>query len=222
MNFQLTMVSQNAKTGAIPVTISSRETCPATCPFYNKGCYAKTGRTAIHWKKVTSGERGTNFDEFVIKIRNIARGSLWRHNVSGDLPHNNGNIDVSMLKKLVSANRGRKGFTYTHHLLNEHNVALIQEANRKGFTINASTESVEIADEVMTNHQIPAVAVVNSDEKRRFFTTTSGRKVIVCPATIHDKVNCASCGLCQLSDRSFIIAFPAHGIAKKTVNEIVS
>jgi hypothetical protein len=27
--------------------------------------------------------------------------------------------------------------------------------------------------------------------------------------------------LCQQADREFIIAFPAHGTAKKTVNEIV-
>ena len=90
-----------------------------------------------------------------------------------------------------------------------------------GFTVNVSTESVEYADKVMTEYKLPAVAVVNSDKTDRFYKTESGRKVITCPATIHENVTCATCGLCQVADREFIIAFPAHGVAKKTVNQIV-
>jgi hypothetical protein len=102
-------------------------------------------------------------------------------------------------------------------------VQVIKDANAGGFTINASTESVEVADQVMTEHNIPAVAVIPSTESRRFFHTESGRKVVVCPAKIHKgKVNCSTCGLCQQSDREFIIAFPAHGTAKKTVDAIVT
>ena len=128
-----------------------------------------------------------------------------------------------MVDSLVRANKGRKGFTYTHHVLNTHNVKVIQNANANGFTISASTESVEVADSVMSEHNIPAVAVIPSTESRRFFHTESGRKVIVCPAKIHKgKVNCASCGLCQQPDREFIIAFPAHGTAKKAVDAIVT
>jgi hypothetical protein len=91
-----------------------------------------------------------------------------------------------------------------------------------GFTVNASCESVDDADHVMTEYNIPAVAVVHSNQTQRFYTTTSGRKVITCPATIHENVTCSTCGLCQKADREFVIAFPAHGIAKKTVNEIVT
>ena len=97
-----------------------------------------------------------------------------------------------------------------------------QNANALGFTVNASCESVDDADRVMSEHNIPAVAVVNSNQTDRFYTTTNGRKVITCPATIHENVTCATCGLCQQSDREFVIAFPAHGTAKKTVNSIVS
>ena len=217
-----TQVSSNSKTGPIPTSTSDRESCPTTCPFYNKGCYAKYGPQAIHWRKVTSGERGATYDEFVAQVRKIQRGQLWRHNVSGDLQHNNGNIDYLKLRKLIDANKGRKGFTYTHHVLNDHNVICLQNANGMGFTINVSCESVEVADGVMSEYQIPAVSVIPSTESRRFFNTSSGRKVIVCPATIHDNVNCSTCGLCQKVDREFIIGFPAHGVAKKTVNEIVT
>lgn len=221
MQVALTMVSSNTKTGPIPTTTSDRATCPTTCPFYDKGCYAKSGSQAIHWRKVSNAERGFVWDEFVNQIRKIAKNQIWRHNVSGDLQHNNGNIDYKKLRQLIMANKGRRGYTYTHHKLNEHNIVSLQNANMMGFTVNVSCESTEEADRVMTEHEIPAVAVVNSDKTDRFYKTSSGRKVITCPATIHDNVTCSTCGLCQKADRDYIIAFPAHGNAKRTVNEIV-
>lgn len=221
MQVALTMVSSNTKTGPIPTTTSDRATCPTTCPFYDKGCYAKSGPQAIHWRKVSNAERGFAWDEFVNQIRKISKNQIWRHNVSGDLQHNDGNIDYKKLRQLIMANKGRRGYTYTHHKLNEHNIVSLQNANMMGFTVNVSCESIEEADRVMTEHEIPAVAVVNSDKTDRFYKTSSGRKVITCPATIHDNVTCSTCGLCQKADRDYIIAFPAHGNAKKTVNEIV-
>ncbi len=217
----LTLVSGNSKTGPIPVSTSERATCPTSCPFYDKGCYGKYGPAAIHWRKVSENQRGGDWQEFVKQIARLPKNQLWRHNQVGDLPHNEGNIDYLKLRKLIDANKGRRGYTYTHHVLNEHNRISIENANARGFTINASTESVEVADKVMTDHGIPAVAVVPSDRTERFYRTESGRKVITCPATVYDNVNCATCGLCANADRDFIIAFPAHGVAKKTVNEIV-
>ena len=218
-----TKISSNAKTGPIPTTTSDRATCPKTCPFYDKGCYAKSGPQNIHWRKVSLGERGHQWSAFLSLVRKLQRGQLWRHNVSGDLPHDgNGIIDGDKVVDLIVANKGRKGYTYTHHQLNDTNLGIIKYANAAGFTVNVSTESVETADKVMTEHKIPAVAVVPSDRTERFYKTESGRQVITCPATIHEGVTCATCGLCQQSDRQFVIAFPAHGNAKKTVNAIVS
>jgi len=219
----LTKVSSNIKTGPIPTSTSSRETCPTTCPFYDKGCYAKAGPQNIHWGKVTTKQRGYTWLDFINQVKRIQKNQLWRHNVSGDLPHNNGDIDYIKLRQLIDANKGKKGFTYSHHILNEHNIIALQNANSLGFTVNVSTESVEYADKVMTEYSLPAVAVVNSNQTDRFYRTKSGRKVITCPATIHENVTCATCGLCQqYFFRDYIIAFPAHGNAKKTVNKLVT
>lgn len=220
MRVSFNPASSNAQLGPIPASTTEPKSCPATCPLKDV-CYAKFHFQGHQWRKVS--ERGMEWEEFLSKVRRIAPGALWRHNVSGDLPADaEGNINVEDVRGLVLANRRRKGYTYTHHVLNSENLAIIKEANANGFTISASCESVEDADKVMTEHGIPAVAVINSEESRRFFTTTNGRKVVVCPAKIHDNVNCASCGLCQKADRTVIVAFPAHGTAKKKTNGIVS
>jgi hypothetical protein len=220
----ITKVSGNGKTGPITTTRTERGSCPTTCPFYNAGCYATLGRERMQWDRLNRKETGVNWDEFVSQIRRIVpNGVLWRHNTAGDLPHNDGQIDYLKLKQLINANKNRRGFTYSHHILNDHNVIALQNANGMGFTVNVSCESVDDADRVMSEHNIPAVAVVHSEEKRRFFTTTNGRKVITCPAALHPgKVTCATCGLCQLADRKFVIAFPAHGASKRKVNDIVT
>ena len=222
MQVALTTASKNSKTGAIPTTVTERSSCPTTCPFYDQGCYAKYHLQGVHWRAVSNAERGVSWNEFTKLVRKIAKGQLWRHNVAGDLPHNNGEIDYLQLRQLIDANKGKKGYTYTHHMLNDHNRVCLENANSMGFTVNVSTESVEDADRVMTEYNLPAVAVVNSEKTDRFYKTESGRKVITCPAALFpDKVTCATCGLCQIAERQFIVAFPAHGTAKKTVNQIV-
>ena len=70
-NTHLTPKSANKKVGPIPVSTTTADTCPATCPFNNAnegGCYAEAGPLKLHWMKVTRGERGTNFSEFLEQI----------------------------------------------------------------------------------------------------------------------------------------------------------
>jgi hypothetical protein len=212
--------SGNSKTGPIPVSYTERESCPSTCPFYNKGCYAKYGPTGMWWRKVR--DLGAAWDKFCKQVKKLPKAQLWRHNVAGDLPHKNGEISYMMLRQLIMANKGKRGFTYTHHELHEHNRVCLENANLMGFTVNVSCESIEQADRVMTDYKLPAVAVVNSTKIERFYTTESGRKVITCPAVLHEDVTCSTCGICQNAKRDTIVAFPAHGIATKTVNTIVS
>jgi len=70
---------------------------------------------------------------------------LWRHNEAGDLPGEGDDIDVPKLRALVQANRGKRGFTYTHKpvLDNPQNAVAIKCANQNGFTVNLSADSIE-------------------------------------------------------------------------------
>ena len=221
MKVSFTRVSGNKKTGAIPVTVSSNDTCPQTCPFKEKGCYAKSGPLAIHWRAVSEGRRGTEWNDLLKNIKNLPKGKLWRHNVAGDLPHHDGVINRELIMALAKANKGKKGFTYTHHTLSVENIETLQLSKSFGFVINISTSSSDEADQVMTQYKLPAVCVVQSTENRKSWKTETGRKVLKCPATVADHMTCEKCGLCSHGDRDYIIAFPAHGTAKKTVNQIV-
>jgi hypothetical protein len=52
MKYRLTLKSRNKKTGPIPVSTTSADSCPPSCPFMDNGCYAKGGPLAIVWQQV--------------------------------------------------------------------------------------------------------------------------------------------------------------------------
>jgi hypothetical protein len=216
MNFHLTLKSSNVKTGAIPVSTSSAETCPPTCPFNNsQGCYAGSGPLALHWKKVTDGARGDHFADFLDKIQALPHGQLWRHNQAGDLPGNGVEIDGAALGDLVKVNFNKKGFTYTHYDPSiSNNAKYIKGSNEWGFTVNLSANTPAHADQLAALNIAPVVTVLPADQLENTLTP-AGRKIVVCPATIRDDVSCATCKLCAISNREVIIGFPVHGTQKK-------
>lgn len=218
MHVHLTRVSRNAKTGPIPVSTTSASTCPDSCPFKNNGCYAAYGPLKLHWDKVTSGERSLPWADFLAAIRRLPLGQLWRHNQAGDLPGDGEAIDAVKLLELTKANRGRRGFTYTHKPLTPQNALAIRKAVRAGFTINVSANSLAEADALLSRTRaLPVVAVVPEDAPHRG-TTPGGNKYIICPAQIRDDVSCATCGLCQNADpKRPVIAFKAHGTGKRRI-----
>ena len=219
----LTLVSRNMKTGPIPVSTTTAETCPDNCPFKAKGCYAKGGPLAIHWRKVTEGKSGMDWDTFCETIATkLPKGQLWRMNQAGDLPGENNNLDTIALGQLVQANKGKRGFTYTHKPLDTYDERLaIKRANSQGFTVNLSANSPSHADALADLDLGPVVTVLPQEQVENS-TTPAGRKIVVCPATIRDNVSCATCGLCQKVNRDCIVGFPAHGNGRKAASAIAS
>lgn len=215
MNYTLTKISNNSKTGLIPVTVSNRGTCPPSCPLLKNGCYAEGFYTQMQWDKVTIGERGTNWNEFINSIKSLPKRILWRHNVSGDLVGSNDIIDSVALSQLVQANNYKAGFTYTHYPMdNDNNVQAVKRANDGGFTVNLSANNIEQADQYKALNIAPVVVVVAEDCNKVTFTPNNN-KIVVCPAQTSDKVTCSSCGLCQKQDRDYIIGFRVHGTYTK-------
>lgn len=222
MFYVLKQVSVNRKTGPMPVSTSNSSTCPDACPIKLKGCYAKYGPTGMAWRNVDNGKAkgAVEWNEFTKEVKRLAKGSLWRHNQAGDLNGSNDVIDTVQLSQLVNANKGKRGFTYTHYpMTNVDNKIAVSLANVNGFTINLSGNDVKHADELKALNVAPVVVLMPRDAEK-VTMTPEGNKVVICPAENSDKVTCLSCGLCQLADRDYIIGFRAHGTAAKTVELI--
>jgi len=172
---------------------------------------------------VSEHKAGLAWADAMAQIKALPKGTLWRHNQSGDLPGIGAEIDPLAFGELVKANRGRRGFTYTHKPMTGPeglaNQALVSIANREGFTVNLSADDLAGADRLAALQIGPVVVILPSDQTTAT-TTPEGRKVAICPAAIADNVSCATCGVCALRDRKAIIGFPAHGVRKRAASEI--
>jgi hypothetical protein len=211
----LTPKSTNAKTGPIPVSTTSRKTCPDVCPFKKAGCYAENYGLNFLWNRVDNGTAGTDWPTFCNAIEALPAGTLWRYGQAGDLPNQSGHIDGEALGHLVQANIGKRVIAYTHcePTLGD-NAKFIKGCNDWGFTVNLSANTLEHADALVDLAIGPVVVVLDSTQNENT-TTPAGRRVVICPATIRDDVTCKTCGLCAIEDRKAIIGFPAHGTGTK-------
>lgn len=200
-------VSSNSKTGPIPVTYSARETCPESCPHYRTSCYADAGfHTRMVWDKVNA--RGSSVADVADAIRALPPGTLWRHNIAGDLPGAGETVDPVALGEIVRANIGRRGFTYTH----KKSLAAIewaQHATAWGFTVNLSADDAGECD-ALADAGLPLTCIVPTDTPKHS-TTPGGLPIVVCPAQTSDDITCATCGLCQRANRAVVVGFRAHG-----------
>jgi len=194
--FLIARRTENPITGPIMVTTSPRATCPQSCAFKKGGdgplaglCYAEHGalggyvwtlldRTPVG-RTVMNGTRVYGFDELLYIVRALEPGALWRHNIAGDLTSNNqSTIERAALRAIIDANKGRRGFTFTHYdvLTNLANRQVIEEANSNGFTINLSGNSLAHAD-ALADLRIAPVTVILPAGTKRNTTTPKGRTV---------------------------------------------
>ncbi len=226
----LTRISRNAKTGPIPVSMSEKETCPDTCPLKQGGCYAQGGPVNIHWIRLSAHKVGVTWKAFLDAVKAFPYAQLWRHNQAGDLPGIGNAIDVRRMAELVSANKGKRGFTYTHKptldgqadgKTIEANRKAIANANRNGFTVNLSADTLADAD-ALASLGIAPVATLLPSKQLTNTRTPSGRKVVICPAVTREFTTCATCQLCQRSNRSVIIGFPAHGVSTAKADAVAN
>jgi hypothetical protein len=223
LSFHLSARSSNAKTGPIPVSTSSAATCPkgTICPFKGNGCYAETGPLALHWRAVTEGSRGMPWADFLAAIAQLPQGQLWRHNQAGDIVDPNTATGRQMLSELVAANRGRRGFTYSHHRRGAVAITALRAATANGFTVNASCNSETEADAAIAAG-CRAVFVVASGDTRVSWKTPDGNRAIVCPAQRFERMDCATCKLCQARPQNVAIAFRAHGTQRRKVDAVLA
>lgn len=220
--YHLTPQSTNKKTGmGVAVSTTSKDSCPDSCPLKNNGCYAASGPLNIHWTKISNGQRGSNWKEFIQEINKLPDNWKFRYAQAGDLPGKNEYIDSKKLFELAKTIQKKKlkAWAYTHKTLNQSNVKKIKKANEMGFCINASADNLHEADEAM-DAGLPTVVVLPSDSDN-VLTTSKGRRVVVCPAQTKEGKTCSDCMLCAKTDRKFAIGFKAHGVLYKKVEKVI-
>ena len=226
--YHITEKSSNRKTGPIPVTTSSYNSCPDTCPFKGNGCYADGGPLKLHWEKTSNGERGYDFEEFLDKLNSLKenrteRIRLWQ---AGDMPGINRRINVKQTRRLVRVlQRFKDVFGFTHKPMTKENQAIIRYCNDNGVSINLSANNLKHADELANLGVGPVSVTLPHDINTKGIVTPQGRRVLICPAVLNDNVSCATCGgkrgsLCGRAERDFILGFPAHGFKKKAALEV--
>jgi hypothetical protein len=168
-----TQVSQNAKTGPIPVTITEKASCWTGCALYEKGCYAFYGALGHFWSGVSEGTRGASWEELCAKVAALPKRTLWRYAQAGDLPGTDDAIDRKLLWQLVTANRGKRVIAFTHKPVlpdtttATRNRSVIAAANAAGFTINLSANNPAEADALVDLRIGPVVAILAHDYARR-------------------------------------------------------
>ena len=230
---QVSPVSSNVKTGPIPVTTSSKNTCPDSCQLKGNGCYAETGHVNIHWQKVSKGERGLSFDDALDAIKALPSGSLVRHNQAGDLPGIGDGLlaDENLWLAAALTYKRKRPFSYTHYPVLGNSMAaavnrgIIKTINRKGFIVNLSANNLDEAD-AMSDLAIAPVVTILPIDSGKGTVTPKGRKIVTCPAVYKEGVTCASCKLCaeprllKNGKERVIIGFPAHGTSKKKVEKV--
>jgi hypothetical protein len=209
MKFLAVKKSANGKTGGIPVTYGSRKSCPPSCPHYELDCYGEDFFTRMAWAKVET--HGVELQQLTTFIRGLPENQLWRDKIVGDLPGLGEKVDPKALGEIVLANRGRRGFTYSHKK-SPQAIKWIRHANAWGYTINLSADDAGEADTLADLAAGPVVCVVPMDTPDKTWTP-AGRQIVICPEQTRG-IPCSDCQLCQRADRKVVIGFRAHGFRK--------
>jgi len=175
-------------------------------------CYANYGPTAQRWREVNDFQ--DSWTDAMHKIAALPVNDLWRHNQAGDLPGDGELIDKPKLRQLVKANRGKRGFTYSHKHVYAKQRAQIKWANANGFTVNLSADNLDHADKLASYEVGPVCVTLPHDFDGTRTETPRGNAVQVCPAQYID-TSCKDCGLCQKQNRKVIVGFISNGPAKR-------
>lgn len=216
----ITPVSGNAKTGPITVTGRPRKTCPLSCTFNPLnpegvgGCYT-TGRIDAFYARHA---RDWTHEEAVAKLKGRKSDRL-RDRVDGDVVTESGGFDQAYLEILTEAAK-EAGYAWIWGYT--HNKVVWDDDIPVGYTMNASCETErDVQDAGLRG--LPAV--LSSDEYQHG-DMIAGRRIVQCPATRSDKVDCSNCGgqagpICARPDRETVVLFPLHGTAKRKAAESI-
>lgn len=212
--FKLVDLSHNGKTGTMPAVYGAKKLCPLSCALYSE-CYGKQGHTNIHFN---AADNGVDFDSMLAWIKKLPM-DIWRLWVTGDFPHDNGQVDRNKVLAMAAANKKRKLIAYSHHLPTAHNLAVFQDAKNAGFHVNISCDSVDDIKSTMAAG-LSAVTYTSATDTRKKWND-DGISFVTCPnQSSAKKPTCRDCRLCA-KPRDYVIVFRAHASKKSAIVPVV-
>lgn len=217
-NYAFTKVSSNRKIGPMSVTMTDKKSCSDSCSYKSGGCYALAFPLGLHWSKLDHA--GMTVEELTTNhLKRLPKRNKCRMNQAGDFRQKDGVIDTEDLGLIVEASSHIDVIAYTHHdPLDFTNHDAVLWANKQGFTVNLSAESLVEADFYADLGIAPVVVAVPRGTPK-VTHTAKGRQVTMCPAVYSD-MTCDRCMICAKSERKSIIAFEAHGASAVKVEKV--
>jgi len=199
----VTQLSNNRKTGPCSATYVAQQSCPASCPLRNAGCYAEKGRVGIHTRRLNAGG-GTALEiaraeaEGIRKLK--AFGQALRLHVVGDCKSEKTAEIVSEACRDFVKRGGGSPWSYTH--------AWRRVARKawEGVSILASIHRIKDGLKALARGYAPAIVVEEFPQGKAW--KEEGVTWIPCPAQLKEYnpntgegIQCVDCRLCWNADR---------------------
>lgn len=213
-------ISDNAKIGKISMTAASQASCPPTCPFRGKGCYAENGRANIVTSRLNRSEVNSPLDIAKLEaeaIRKLSGRRMLRLHVVGDCYIDEGAKVLAEAAAEHTAKKGQPVFTYTHG-------HTTKRESWGGISVLRSCETMTQVEKAHADGFASAMVVEShesdSAQKHGDFT------LIPCPQQTGRVANCAACKLCsqdkKLHAKKAVITFAVHGAREKRAKEVLN
>ena len=221
-------LSGNAKLGRAATTLVARQSCPTSCAFREKGCYAEYDNNRVHWDRITAGAAHKSPLQLAAAeaeaIDGLPADRDLRLHVAGDSTTIAGTQHIAAAcarymdrgRVPLVIRRGRRDpafrarrphvWAYTHAW---------REVPREAWGRVSILASCETADDVREAHARGyAAALVVSQFDQDAAYEVDGVKVVPCPQQTRDKT-CTECRLCfneaRLRGAGLAIGFAIHG-----------
>lgn len=209
--------SKNAKVGDVAATYAPiAQTCPASCPLRNNGCYAQSGNVGFKVRRTEEYSDGMNGDT-VATLEGDEIADMAAHSPAGHAMRIHVSGDATSDYRALQMARGASVWngpiwSYTHAW------AEVSRISWGRVSVLASCETLSQVILAAAKGYAAALVVASHPDNGRAFTTPEGVKVIPCPSQTRG-VLCTDCKLCWndklLLAQGACISFAAHGATKK-------
>jgi hypothetical protein len=196
----------NTKTGTASTYRPVGATCPSTCPYLGKGCYAEHGLVTIHERRAPKTSLASVVSAAIAIIAAVKCDALARLHVSGDF-YVDGRLDETYLTELIEVSETIQGLTNTSLLAWTYTHAPPEEMDGWRERLHAAGVVVLYSDRVE-----PGGAVIWPFRSFRTLQDLFPLLTLVrCPAQLTG-TTCRECRLCpEARNRGLTIVFDPHG-----------